>query len=625
MLQCFFFSLSQFCLLQTKAANANFVAFLGEAFKAMNDPSNDLASLLVTPVQRIPRYLMLVKSMLKHSYPAHPDYANLKTAEERISAIAVIVDQKAKDFENVQKMHHIDNILLEHDFVLLDPQRRFTHMGHVVWEKKQTKLFSVSKAPREMGLFLFSDLFVLAEPSADKKTYHFRRREMLLECEAQEEKGNAAAWRVVVEGSHEVTHVFTAKSEDERKVWLDHFVANIRDNNRKAATLKTVRDEQDKKKATTRTAASLSTSSVAPPMQTGGWRHIGVSPSEPTLPVSLARGTTPARTSNVMMRNSSSEPGSLAKAPQMGNRSSGEHKSPSPRPPLPQLPASGPASPRPTSPRTSMSSVQPPKSPTMATVPPVAPQRRVVTMGGASGNKAVAEWAAQGEKAATTAVAATTHVAAALPPPQVDMSEFGGVMKQDYTVLEPGGMSVRIGEVVTILDQNFSPGWLYVRNGAGLCGAVPAGHVELVDDEAAAAAVDVPPLPDFSLDDSGNVVSAHEADEAKRLPMQLPGAESSLDVVPSEMAAFLANSPEAPPAPIAAHAPPSVSLPPPSDEKQSGHTRKHSSLRGMFGLAEPASPGRKKSAKSSPVASPCASPETSPRVTSAKAMKMLGL
>lgn len=97
--------------MKTKLSNANFASFLGEAFKvsearhvccvvvkiwsqAMNDPSNDLASLLVTPVQRIPRYLMLVKQLIKHTPPTHPDYGNLKSAEEKISTIAIIVDQK---------------------------------------------------------------------------------------------------------------------------------------------------------------------------------------------------------------------------------------------------------------------------------------------------------------------------------------------------------------------------------------------------------------------------------------------------------------------------------------------------------------------------------------------------
>lgn len=55
------FEIQMKTLKETKAQNTNFCDFLNGAFLKMNDSSNDLASLLVTPVQRIPRYLMLVK------------------------------------------------------------------------------------------------------------------------------------------------------------------------------------------------------------------------------------------------------------------------------------------------------------------------------------------------------------------------------------------------------------------------------------------------------------------------------------------------------------------------------------------------------------------------------------
>lgn len=37
----------------------------------------DLESLLILPVQRIPRYIMLLKDLYRHTPPAHPDYEHL--------------------------------------------------------------------------------------------------------------------------------------------------------------------------------------------------------------------------------------------------------------------------------------------------------------------------------------------------------------------------------------------------------------------------------------------------------------------------------------------------------------------------------------------------------------------
>lgn len=171
-------------LRETKASNAAFAAFLQQGFKNMGDTSNDIASLLVVPVQRIPRYLMLVKQvreketpcwsssltvtvscssqLLKHTWQTHADFARLHQCEEQIAAVAIIVDQKvkidrflrlrfgsnrgslflctqAKDAENVQKMHNCDVILNNCDFALLDPQRRFVHSGIVHVEKHEKK------------------------------------------------------------------------------------------------------------------------------------------------------------------------------------------------------------------------------------------------------------------------------------------------------------------------------------------------------------------------------------------------------------------------------------------------------------------------------------------------------
>jgi hypothetical protein len=98
------------------------------------------------------------------------------------------VSVQAKDFENVQKMHHIDSIVTGHDFALLDPQRKFIYNGHVMYEKKKAKLFAISKAPGVIGLFLFSDFFMLADLNPDKKTFVFKRRIELSDCEVAEEK-----------------------------------------------------------------------------------------------------------------------------------------------------------------------------------------------------------------------------------------------------------------------------------------------------------------------------------------------------------------------------------------------------------------------------------------------------
>ena len=50
--------------------------------------STDIASLLIQPIQRIPRYLMLVESVLKSTSKHHPDYTVLEKCMKEIGAVA---------------------------------------------------------------------------------------------------------------------------------------------------------------------------------------------------------------------------------------------------------------------------------------------------------------------------------------------------------------------------------------------------------------------------------------------------------------------------------------------------------------------------------------------------------
>jgi hypothetical protein len=75
-----------------------------EVFVNLGDPTNDLASMLVTPVQRIPRYVMMLKDLLKNTSPQHPDYNNLLRAVKIMTDTTVLVDRKAEDAKNAQKV-----------------------------------------------------------------------------------------------------------------------------------------------------------------------------------------------------------------------------------------------------------------------------------------------------------------------------------------------------------------------------------------------------------------------------------------------------------------------------------------------------------------------------------------
>ncbi len=82
--------------------------------KVINDPSQDLASLLITPVQRIPRYLLLLRGenggfsffffvlktrfsgIIKKTPLSNPDYENLAKAANEVEKVIAAIDQNVK-------------------------------------------------------------------------------------------------------------------------------------------------------------------------------------------------------------------------------------------------------------------------------------------------------------------------------------------------------------------------------------------------------------------------------------------------------------------------------------------------------------------------------------------------
>jgi len=54
----------------------------------------DLSSLLITPVQRIPRYELLLKELINCTWETHPDYTNLEKALQTIKGVASTINEK---------------------------------------------------------------------------------------------------------------------------------------------------------------------------------------------------------------------------------------------------------------------------------------------------------------------------------------------------------------------------------------------------------------------------------------------------------------------------------------------------------------------------------------------------
>ena len=165
-------------LVQLRASSAALDVFLTWQEKC---EGSSLDSLLIMPVQRLPRYLLLLQEIIKieekliaerqthpgttglfHHYPLA--YSDILTAREKISRIAEAINSSLHVKESVQVVAHLQS-LFEHDskFVpFATPTRQLVKEG-VLKKINETRKNAFLGSSSSYHFFLFNDLFLYAE------------------------------------------------------------------------------------------------------------------------------------------------------------------------------------------------------------------------------------------------------------------------------------------------------------------------------------------------------------------------------------------------------------------------------------------------------------------------------
>ena len=119
-----------------------------------------LTTLLICPIQRPPRYEMLLREIFKNTEANHPDYENLIKALTDVSDINIYINKKMKNFTERAIVSKIANKIIGGD-KLIQPSRKFIRNGYLI------KLGR--KRPEKYLFFLFNDLLMYCKPVAINK------------------------------------------------------------------------------------------------------------------------------------------------------------------------------------------------------------------------------------------------------------------------------------------------------------------------------------------------------------------------------------------------------------------------------------------------------------------------
>ncbi|KAJ2711471.1 hypothetical protein H4S00_006045, partial [Coemansia sp. D1744] len=155
-------------------ANHNFAQFILQASASPECRGLSFQSYLLLPVQRIPRYKLLLEDLLRHTPDTHIDHQSIGDALRTIEEVAVFVNENIEEHEMTLSMIEIQRALGLKES-LLEPGRRLLRAGTL------TKI--CRKNHQQRSFYLFNDMLLYASgpaPLLEDQTGH--RRVPLADC-----------------------------------------------------------------------------------------------------------------------------------------------------------------------------------------------------------------------------------------------------------------------------------------------------------------------------------------------------------------------------------------------------------------------------------------------------------
>ncbi|XP_046861391.1 FYVE, RhoGEF and PH domain-containing protein 4-like [Xenia sp. Carnegie-2017] len=188
-----------------------------------------LNALLITPIQRIPRYKMLLENLLWKTPEDHDDFSKLKEAVDQISKMALDINENIRQHENFQKILSIQNSFSRESAPkLLAPGRVFIKEGTLLKVGKRGW-----RSAREKNFFLFSDILIYAKRTNDKdcnRPFTCLKVFPLHECKVHEVLGDGNTREggalFSIEFKSKSLLLFS-KSQGEAKSWLNEIRKTI--------------------------------------------------------------------------------------------------------------------------------------------------------------------------------------------------------------------------------------------------------------------------------------------------------------------------------------------------------------------------------------------------------------
>lgn len=122
-----------------------------------NSTAEPIDSLMISPVQRIPRYLLLLQQLLESVPTDSEQYAGLRKVHSELETVATLLNTAMASRESLERMQELHQSIKHHFDNLIQPSR------YIVKEGFAQKVFK-NKIKDKVVVFLFNDMILWTTP-----------------------------------------------------------------------------------------------------------------------------------------------------------------------------------------------------------------------------------------------------------------------------------------------------------------------------------------------------------------------------------------------------------------------------------------------------------------------------
>merc|ERR1719245_49837 len=138
-------------LLNKYSSKQSFTTYCKEVMDECNGQT--LQSMLILPIQRLPRYQLCLTEIVKNTENGHSDMIDLRRALELVKETTTLINDRMKEYEARQQVRSIERRF--GSIKLVEPHRKFIKEGIM------TKIDKTGKG-RDYTFFLFNDMLCYA-------------------------------------------------------------------------------------------------------------------------------------------------------------------------------------------------------------------------------------------------------------------------------------------------------------------------------------------------------------------------------------------------------------------------------------------------------------------------------